>query len=132
MSFIKQAEANVIGQARFYTEAVEFFTEMAPTLGSRAATTAGRELMCEGLSKLVQGLQLEQQAALSRCFILSGVGGTEAAAFSREQAKRLFGGRYSTIEWLHQGHQTPLSWRESDEHAFEAELAGRLKENEHE
>lgn len=81
----------------------------------------------KAFQELIQAAWKEQQFALARCFAFVGVGGKEATDFSKERAKALFGGKYSTIQFLEQWHQLPSSWSAAKEEMFEKELKENLK-----
>lgn len=122
-SYIKEAEQNALNQAKFWTE----FAEMVQSMqcGIHNATdrySPGREKFDQAFDLLRHAAYEEKQHALARCFALVGVGGEEAEKFSREHAKRVFGGNYSTIQWLDPWCRIPSSWHAADEDGLKAEL----------
>ena len=129
-SYIKEAEQNVLNQAKFWTEFAEFVQSMQ--YGIHNATdrySPGREKFDQAFDLLRRAAYEEKQFALARCFALVGVGGEEAEKFSREHAKRIFGDNYAVIHWLDQWNRLPSAWRADDEEALRTELKGSLKEN---
>lgn len=128
MSLIKEAEQNVINQAKYYTDLIQVIDDLQRgVLETVERHSPGRDEIADGFNQIRQGVYKELQYALARCFCIVGVGGEEAEAYSREQAKRIFSGRYTTMEWLDQWHRVPSQWRTSVQEAFEAELKGALK-----
>ena len=130
-SYIKEAEQNVLNQAKFWTEFAEVVRSMQ--YGIHNATdrySPGREKFDQAFDLLRRAAYEEKQHALARCFALVGVGGEEAEKFSREHAKRIFGGNYSTIKWLDPWCRIPSSWMLEDEARFENELKEALKDDE--
>lgn len=128
-SYIKEAEQNVFNQAKFWTEFAEFVQSMQN--GIHNATdrwSPGREKFDQAFDLLRRAAYEEKQHALARCFALVGVGGEEAEKFSREHAKRIFGGKQSVIEWLDRWNRVPSAWLASDEDALKSELKEALKE----
>ena len=128
-SYIKDAEQNVLNQAKFWTEFAEFVMSMSH--GVQNATdrySPGRERFMQAFDLLLRAAYDEKQHALGRCFALIGVGGEEAERFSREHAKKIFGGDYSTMEWLDRWNRVPGHWLSKDQEAFEDELKSALKD----
>ena len=129
-SYIKETEQNVLNQAKFWTEFAEMVNSMQ--YGIHNATdrySPGREKFDQAFDLLRRAAYEEKQHALARCFAFVGVGGKEAEKFSREHAKRIFGGDYSTIQWLDPWCRIPSSWMSEDEARFENELKEALKDD---
>ena len=129
-SYIKEAEQNVLNQAKFWTEFAEFVQSMQ--YGIHNATdrhSPGREKFDQAFDLLRRAAYEEKQFALARCFALVGVGGEEAEKFSREHAKRIFGGEQSVIEWLDGWNRVPSSWLASDEEALKSELKKSIEDD---
>jgi hypothetical protein len=125
---IKEAERNVINQAKYYTDLIGVLDDLQHgVLRTLDSHSPGREKITEGFNQVRQGVYSEMQFALARCFCIVGIGGEEAVAYSREQAKRIFDGRHTTMEWLDNWHRLPSSWLTSEAEAFEAELKEALK-----
>ena len=129
-SYIKEAEQNVLNQAKFWTE----FAEMVQSMqcGIHNATdrySPGREKFDQAFDLLRRAAYEEKQHALARCFALVGVGGEEAEKFSREHAKRIFGGEQSVIEWLDGWNRVPSSWLAGDEEALKSELKKSIEDD---
>lgn len=127
-SYIKEAEKNVLNQAKFWTEFISFIEGMSYSIDNRLESRTAKDKFAEGLNKLREAALDEQQFALARCFALVGVGGKEAEEFSKERAKLLFGGEYSTMQWLDKWNRLPSSWMCTEREAFEKELQDKLKE----
>lgn len=125
-SYIKEAEQNVINQAKFWTEFVELIDSMRYSIYNKLDSHKSKEKFEEGLSLLRVAAWEEQQFALARCFCISGVGGKESEDFSKEQANRIFGGKYSSIQWLDKWNRVPSSWLVKDEESFRKELDDKL------
>jgi len=129
-SYIKEAEQNVLNQAKFWTEFAEMVLSMQ--CGIHNATdrySPGREKFDQAFDLLLRAAYEEKQHALARCFALVGVGGEEAEKFSREHAKRVFSGNYSTIQWLDPWCRIPSSWRAADEDGLKAEFKEAAKDD---
>ena len=129
-SYIKEAEQNVLNQAKFWTEFAEFVQSMQ--YGIHNATdrhSPGREKFDHAFDLLRRAAYEEKQHALARCFAFIGVGGEEAETFSREHAKRIFGGEQSVIEWLDGWNRVPSSWLAGDEEALKSELKKSIEDD---
>jgi hypothetical protein len=125
---IKEAEQNVINQAKYYTDLIGVLDDLQHgILRTLDHHSPGREKIAEGFAKVRQGVYDEMQFALARCFCIVGIGGEEATTYSREQAKRIFDGRHTTMEWLDKWHRLPSSWLISEAEVFGAELKEALK-----
>ena len=127
-SYIKEAEKNVINQAKFWTEFISFIEGMSHRINNKLESRTARDKFADGLNKLREAAWDEQQFALARCFALVGVGGKEAEEFSKERAKLLFGGKYSTMQWLDKWNRLPSYWMSTEQEAFEKELQDKLKD----
>lgn len=126
MKHIKQAERNVINQAKFFTDALEMFSSMHRGMARFSSDHVGGQDIRDGLHKVMLGLYKEQQHAMARCFSIVGVGGEEAAQFSRDRAKQVFGQGMHVIPWLDQWFGAPGSWSADEELAFRKELKDAL------
>jgi len=123
---IKEAEQNVLNQAKFWSEFLDFVDDLQYSIGRRESVLEAREKFAEGLASIRQAAYIEQQFAMSRCFAFVGVGGDEALAYSREYAAKLFGG-YSTIQYLDKWNRVPSSWKSDEAEAFDAALKEAIK-----
>lgn len=120
-SLLKQAEQNVINQAKSWADAMEFLDALT-NFGNRACHDyIGKPKFFEGLSLMRQAMYQEQSEAIRNCFSLVGVGGEEAAAFSRERFKEVFGGKYQIMQFLDKWGHCPSSYATAEREAFEAE-----------
>jgi hypothetical protein len=129
-SYIKQAEQNVLNQAKFWSEAIEAFASIGDGLQHKLDHySPGKEDFQEGIRRLIQGAYKEQQHALARCFALVGVGGEEAQAYARQRAKEVFDAKYSTMEWLDTWGRLPGRWLTEDREGFRAELDEKLEQD---
>ena len=127
-SYIKEAEQNVINQAKFWHEFLEFVRSME--LGINNATdrwSPGREKFAQAFDLLRQAAYTEQQHAMARCFALVGVGGEAAEQFAKERARKIFSADRSVVSWLDSWNRLPSSWMSEDEEGLRTELKGRLK-----
>jgi hypothetical protein len=126
-SYIKQAEQNVLNQAKFWTELLDFLDSFGRGLQHRTNRySPGVEDFQQGVSALIQGAYKEQQQALARCYALAGIGGEEAQAYARERALEVFDGKYTAIQWLDEWCRTPRSWTTQTEREFKEEVRSRL------
>lgn len=124
---LKQAEQNVINQAKFWTDFFDFIDSMQYSIADKIDEQGpDRGEFAEGFRLLRQAAYKQMQFALARNFYMVGVGGEAAEAYSRERAARMFGGRYTVINWLDEWCRLPRSWKSSDEAALRAELADAL------
>lgn len=127
-SYIKKAEQNVINQAKFWHEFLEFVSSMESGINNATDRwSPGCEKFAQAFDLLRQAAYAEQQHALARCFALVGVGGKAAEQFSKERARKIFGADRSVVSWLDSWHRLPSSWRAEDEEGLRAELKERLK-----
>ena len=127
--YIKEAEQNVINQARFYTDLIGVLDSMQRgMLGRMDRYSPGRDEVSEGFLLIQKGVHKELSAALARCLLVIGVGGEEAEAYSREQARRVFGKGGTVMEWLDEWNRLPSCWSGDDEAGFREELQEALKD----
>ena len=81
-SYIKEAEQNVINQAKFWYEFLEFVRSMENGIyNATDQWSPGREKFTQASDLMRQAAYMEQQHALARCFALVGVGGKDAEKF---------------------------------------------------
>ena len=126
--YIKEAEQNVINQAKFWHEFLEFVRSIESGINNATDRwSPGREKFAQAFDMMRQAAYMEQQHALARCFALVGVGSKAAENFSKEQARRIFGDNRSVIEWLDTWNRLPSGWMTADEEGFRAELKDALK-----
>jgi hypothetical protein len=126
-SFLKQAEQNVINQARAWSEAL-VFVDALYNFGSNACHEwIGKKQFFEGLQMIRNAMYAEQADAIRNCFVLSGIGGEEAKAFAREKFKESFGGKYCVIQFLNAWGHMPSSFSPKDEKEFLAECAKEIE-----
>lgn len=127
-SYIKEAEQNVISQAKFWHEFLEFVRSMESGINNATDRwSPGREKFAQAFDMMRQAVYMEHQHALARCFALVGVGGERAEQFSKEQAQRIFGNNQSVIQWLDTWNRLPSSWMTEDEEGLRTELKERMK-----
>lgn len=127
-SLLKQAEQNAVNNAKFWLEFLDFVDAIrwkVDSITEHAYQTPGKVLMLEGFAKLREGAYCEMQYSLSRCFAFVGVGGEEAAAFSRERAKKVF--EDVSPEFLDANFRVPRQWMTSDMDQLQAECDKELK-----
>lgn len=127
-SYIKQAERNVINQAKFWLDFQEFLDSMQYSLRESLDNPYDYDEFREGIQALRKASYKQQQFALARCFAISAVGGDAAKEYSKERARKLFGGDYSTIQWLDENFRCPSYWKTEDEEGFQEELKKALKD----
>ena len=129
-SYIKEAEQNALNLAKYYVDMFELIDSLEHGMAARATdfrTSGGpRQKMLEGFGLIRDALYQEQQMNLARCFALVGVGGKDAQDYSKKEAQRIFGGRYSNIDLLDEYFRIPHSWRVDDEQNLVAELKEAL------
>lgn len=102
---LRQAEQNVINQAKAWSDAIEFLDALSNFGNIACHEHIGRAEFFEGLKKMRRAMWQEQSEAIRNCFTLSGVGGEAAAAFSRERFKDVFSGKYQVVQFLNKwGH----------------------------
>jgi hypothetical protein len=120
-SFLKQAEQNVINQAKAWADAMEFLNALQ-NFGNRACHDyIGKEKFFAGLTLMRQAMYQEQSEAIRNCFSLVGVGGEEAAKYSRDRFKEVFSDKYQIMQFLDKWGHCPNSYKTADREAFEAE-----------
>lgn len=127
-SYIQQAERNVIQQAKFWTDFQEFLDIMQYSLRESLDNKYDTEEFSQGIQMIRKAAYKQQQFALARCFAISAVGGEYSKQYSKERAKKLFGGDSSTIQWLDENFRIPMYWKDSDEQGFNEELKKALEE----
>lgn len=127
-NYIKQAERNVIQQAKFWTDFQEFLDSMQYSLRESLDSKYDAEEFSRGIQMLRKASYKQQQFALARCFAISAVGGDEAKEYSKERARKLFGGEYSTMQWLDENFRCPSYWKTTDEEGFQEELKKALED----
>ncbi len=125
-SLLKQAEQNVINQAKFWTDFFDFIDSIQYSLSNKLDIQQDRDEFAEGFGLIRQAAYKQMQFALARNFAFVGVGGEEATKYSKEQAKRLLGGRYSTVQFLDKWCRVPSSWSSFDAEELNAEIKEAL------
>lgn len=127
-SLLKQAEQNVINQAKAWADAMEFLDALA-NFGNRACHDyIGKPKFFEGLELMRQAMYQEQSEAIRNCFSFVGIGGEEAAAFSRERFKEVFSGKYQIMQFLDKWGHCPSSYTTAELEAFKAECKSAASE----
>lgn len=130
-SYIKEAEQNALNMCKYYSDMIALIDGMEYGMVSRTDDyrfdSSPRQKLREGFGLIRQALYQEQQNNLARCFLLVGVGGKEAEAYSKKEAMRAFGGKYSVTELLDEYFRLPSSWRVEDEEGLKKELSEALK-----
>lgn len=127
-SYIQKAERNVIQQAKFWTDFQEFLDRMQYSLRDSLDNKYDAEEFSQGIQMLRKAAYKQQQFALARCFVISAVGGDDSKQYSKERAKKLFGGSYSTMQWLDENFRIPNYWKTADEEGFQEELKKALED----
>lgn len=125
---IKEATQHVLNRAKFFTDMMDVMDSMQHSVNNYANEYVGAPDIREGFAKVRAGLYKELQKQLADAFIFSGVGGDEAEKYSREQARRVFGGNYAVMQFLSKSGQLPRSWACATEEAFRKELEEALKD----
>ena len=101
-SLLKQAEQNVVNRAKAYNDALEFVDALA-NFGNRACREyVGKSEFFEGLKLIRSAIRAEQSEAIRECFYFAGVGEGEAAEYSKQLFKHVFGGKYQVMSFLDQ------------------------------
>lgn len=127
-SLLKEAEQNVIAQAKFFHDLLSFLDNFSyGTAVKMNSSTTNRDMFLSGMRKVKEAIYAEMQAAFSRCFVFVGVGGEEASKLSQEYAQEVFNGRYCQMRWLDQWYDIPRTWNDMDESRFNKEAADALK-----
>jgi hypothetical protein len=128
-SFIKEAEQNAINQAKFWSDFCTFIDDVASGTMRRIDSydrSASVEFD-EGFHKVRVAAYKQMQFAMSRCFMIQGVGGKEAEKFGREQASKIFKEDYSVMQWLDEHYRIPSYWKTADEDAFREEIKDAIE-----
>lgn len=129
-SLLKEAEKNVVQQAKFFHELLTFVDSFTNATSHKMVSQTNMDAFTDGMIKARSAIYAEAQFALARCFAFVGVGGKDANKLSNEYAKELFDGKYSTIQWLDKWYGIPNGWRSSDEAKFKKEMQDAIKKNE--
>lgn len=129
-SYIKEAEQNVINNAKFWTEFIEMIDSMQSGVSDISDHWQDNKKFNEGFRMLRHAAYDRQQEAFARCFAFVGVGGKEAEEFSKERAKKLFGGDYSVVQYLDSFICIPSSWHTEAPDALRQELKQAIENNE--
>lgn len=127
-SLIKKAEQNVLNHAMFIQDILTVVEQMTYNVGSFSSRNAYRKQddIAEGLNLLHQGLYKELMYTIGDAFALVGVGGEEAAKYSKERAKQVFGGKYEIVHLLDKHLRVPSHWLSEEVDQFDAELKEAL------
>lgn len=127
-SYIKEAEQNALNLCKYYTDMIDLIDSMEYGMVSRTDEyrDGPRQKLRDGFGLVRQALYEQQQRNLARCFLLVGVGGEEAEKYSRTEAKRAFGGKYSVTELLDEYFRLPSYWKTEDEENLKKELKESL------
>lgn len=130
-SYIKEAEKNALNMCKYYSDMITLIDDMEYGMVSRTDNyrldDSPRQKLRDGFSLIRQALYQDQQNNLARCFLLVGVGGKEAEAYSKKEAMRAFGGKYSVTELLDEYFRLPSSWKTEDEDGLKEEISEALK-----
>jgi len=126
-SFIKEAEKNVIRTARSFEDLLKVLDAMN-NFGNRACHEfVGQKEFFDGLHQMRLAILKEYSHALSQCFIFVGVGGEDAAKYSREKFKEYFGEeRMAIMHFLEDFGQRPSSWLRDDEKEFQKQAKDKI------
>ena len=127
LSYVRQAEKNVVARAKAYNDALEFVDALV-NFGNRACREhVGKPKFFEGLQMLRDAIRAEQSEAIRECFYLSGVGGKEAERYSKELFKEVFGGDCQIMSFLDKWGQLPSWYKTEDREAFQRECDDVIK-----
>ena len=129
-SLLKEAEKNVVMQAKFFHELLTFVDSFTSATSHKMVSHTNRDAFTDGMIRAKDAIYAEMQFAFARCFAFMGVGGDEANKLSNEYAKELFDGKYSKIQWLDKWYSIPNGWRSSDEAQITQEMQEAIKKNE--
>lgn len=128
-SYIKEAEQNVLNQAKFWSDFIGFIDSLDYSTVNRLCDYSDRdtkELFNEGFRKLRAAAAQAESNALARCYMIQGVGGKEAAGYSKKVAGTIFKEDYSVMQWLDSFYRLPSSWNCEDEDNFRKEIDEEL------
>jgi len=129
-SLLKQAEQNAVNRAKEMTDMLQVVDALAGA-GSRMFT------LPDQVSDFSQGLKLIRKAfyakytqAIVDCFTFVGVGGEEAAKYSREAFESLFDEeeRFCVMRLLENYGNVPHSYQTSEDQALRNEAREALKD----
>lgn len=129
-SYIKEAEQNVINNAKFWTQFIDMIDRLQAGVGDISDRWQDCKKFNEGFSLIRLAAYDRQQEAFARCFAFVGVGGKQAEEFSKERAKVLFGGDYSVVQYLDEFIRIPSSWNTAAPDALKQELKQAVENNE--
>jgi hypothetical protein len=118
-TMIKEVERRVIETARFHDDvlkAIDAFANLGRIM--RYDQTLYAEFHA-AIAQLRSAVYKNQAFALKTCFELVGVGGEQAAQYSRDRMRELFvsnttGGKRSLLHFLESMNSIPTSWEEDE------------------
>ena len=120
-NLIKQAEKNLVNVCKAHDDIYELVDALTRFCDRYVEDWAGRDDTTQGLYLLRCGLDKSLSANVRKLFTLVGVGGEEAAEYSREKFRKLFGNdekRYTVMHLLDQYARIPHSYKVDTEKEF--------------
>lgn len=127
-ALIKQAERNVINQAKAWSDAMQIIDALRNFGNMACHDHIAKETFSEGVDLIRRAMYAEQSEALRNCFAFVGVGGEEAEKFSREMFMKVFDGGYSIMQFLDRWGHIPRAYKIEDKEKFKEEITDVVNE----
>lgn len=122
MTFIKKAEKNVINISKELSDILEILDGLSRIGNRYLQIEEDKKIYFEGLKNMRYAIYKKFVQSIAQCFYMVGVGGEEAKQYSREQAREIFNGKYSVMQYLDKYGMIPGAWKGDDEKQFKKEL----------
>lgn len=128
-SLLRQAERNVVNRAKVFDD-IFLLLDALQNFGYKFCSEFyGLPKFKEGMKLIREALKNEHYRAISDCFNFVGIGGEEAAEYSREQFKKYFNDtdRVMVMHFLDKYGRIPSSWEVEVEDRFRREASERIE-----
>jgi len=128
--FVKEAEKNCVNVAKNMSDMLNVIKALE-RFGSKffSYDSIEKSAYQKGVNLIREAIYARYIESISNCFLFVGVGGEDAAAYSKEKFKELFGKEENAIMQLLDEHGTYPSWYESDkEEKFREQAKKKLEE----
>ena len=128
MDYVKQVEKNVVNIARKFDDMLEI-TQALSKFGNVACNEhVGKDKFFKGLALMQDALYQEQSNALAKCFLFAGIGGEEAAKYSREECEKTFGDHaHSVMHFLAEWGNRPAAYKDTTDKEIRDTFQEKLK-----
>jgi hypothetical protein len=123
-----EADQNVVNVARSLADMSEVLDSLGIFGGRFFGYDEGGKRYREALCVMRDEVYRKYCEAITRCFCIVGVGGEEAADYSREQFEKMFGtDRRAIMQFLDNNGRHPHNWSGIENDEFRQQMAEKIK-----